>query len=122
LNELYGKLRKNFGCLYKLIETISSIDMLQSFAHVAMLYEYVRPEFGETLAIKNSNHPILLKISKEPPITNNIYISKEASFIILTGANMSGKSTYLRQIAMLQIMAQIGSFMQVYLVRQKHKA
>ena len=110
LNELFSKLRTNFGCLYKLIEAISTIDILQSFAHVAMLYEYIRPEYGDTLAIKNANHPILLKISKEPPITNNIYISKETSLVLLTGANMSGKSTYLRQIAMLQIMAQIGSF------------
>ena len=107
---MFQKLRKHFGCLYKLIESISMIDMLQSFAHVAILYEYIRPEYGDTLAIKNASHPILLKISKETPITNNIYLSNEASFIVLTGANMSGKSTYLRQIAMLQIMSQIGSF------------
>jgi DNA mismatch repair protein MSH4 len=110
LNELFQKLRKNFACLYKLIESISTIDMLQSFAHIAILYDYTRPEYGDTLAVKNASHPILLKISKESPITNNIYLSKETSFILLTGANMSGKSTYLRQIAMLQIMSQIGSF------------
>lgn len=68
----------------------------------------VRPEFTDTLAIKQGWHPILEKISVEKPIANNTYITEGSNFLIITGPNMSGKSTYLKQIALCQIMAQIG--------------
>ena len=111
MNELFQVLRKDFGCLYKLIECITLLDLLQSFAYNAFIRNYTRPEFGDTLALKDSFHPILQKMSKDDrPIPNNVYASKETSFVIITGANMSGKSTYLRQIAMLQIMSQCGSY------------
>lgn len=68
----------------------------------------VRPEFTDTLAIKQGWHPILEKISVEKPIANNTFITEGSNFLIITGPNMSGKSTYLKQIALCQIMAQIG--------------
>lgn len=69
----------------------------------------VRPEFTDTLAIKNGRHPILERIGRQEPVSNNTYISEGSNFIILTGPNMSGKSTYLKQVALCQIMAQIGN-------------
>ncbi|GAB5575192.1 mutS protein homolog 4 isoform X1 [Prionailurus iriomotensis] len=69
-----------------------------------------RPEFTDTLAIKQGWHPILEKISVEKPIANNTFITEGSNFLIITGPNMSGKSTYLKQIALCQIMAQIGSY------------
>lgn len=68
----------------------------------------VRPEFTDTLAIKQGRHPILERISGQQHISNNTYISEGSNFLIITGPNMSGKSTYLKQVALCQIMAQIG--------------
>lgn len=68
----------------------------------------VRPEFTDTLAIKQGRHPILERMAGQQPISNNSYISEGSNFVIITGPNMSGKSTYLKQVALCQIMAQIG--------------
>ena len=68
----------------------------------------VRPEFTDTLAIKQGRHPILERMALQQPVSNNSYISEGSNFVIITGPNMSGKSTYLKQVALCQIMAQIG--------------
>lgn len=68
----------------------------------------VRPEFTDTLAIKQGRHPILERIVGQQPVSNNSYISEGSNFVIITGPNMSGKSTYLKQVVLCQIMAQIG--------------
>ncbi|GCC35757.1 hypothetical protein chiPu_0014245 [Chiloscyllium punctatum] len=108
--KLLSEIYKHIHCLYKLSDAVSMLDMLLSFAHTCTLSDYVRPEFTDTLAIKQGQHPILEKISMEKPVANNTYISDENNFVIVTGPNMSGKSTYLKQIALCQIIAQIGSF------------
>ncbi|XP_064310871.1 mutS protein homolog 4 isoform X7 [Phalacrocorax carbo] len=104
LNEIY----EHIHCLYKLSDIVSMLDMLLSFAHACTLSDYVRPEFTDTLAIKQGWHPILEKIAMEKPVSNNTYLTEGNNFVIITGPNMSGKSTYLKQIALCQIMAQIG--------------
>ncbi|NWI25091.1 MSH4 protein, partial [Sula dactylatra] len=106
LNEIY----EHIHCLYKLSDIVSMLDMLLSFAHACTLSDYVRPEFTDTLAIKQGWHPILEKIAMEKPVSNNTYLTGGNNFVIITGPNMSGKSTYLKQIALCQIMAQIGSY------------
>ncbi|NXF94883.1 MSH4 protein, partial [Eubucco bourcierii] len=106
LNEIY----EHIHCLYKLADIVSMLDMLLAFAHACTLSDYVRPEFTDTLAIKQGWHPILEKIAVEKPVSNNTYLTEGNNFVIITGPNMSGKSTYLRQIALCQIMAQIGSY------------
>ncbi|KAF4790228.1 mutS 4 [Turdus rufiventris] len=106
LNEIY----EHIHCLYKLSDIVSMLDMLLSFAHACTLSDYVRPEFTDTLAIKQGWHPILEKIAMEKPVANNTYLTEGNNFVIITGPNMSGKSTYLKQIALCQIMAQIGSY------------
>ncbi|KAH8548819.1 muts 4 [Umbelopsis sp. PMI_123] len=72
--------------------------------------EYVRPEFSDTLAIKSGRHPIRERLSCNQFIPNDVFASDTTNFQNVTGPNMSGKSTYLRTIAMLVIMAHIGSF------------
>ncbi|XP_052009228.1 mutS protein homolog 4 [Xyrauchen texanus] len=106
LSEVY----EHIHCLYKLSDAVSLLDMLLSLAHACTVSDYVRPEFTDTLAIKQGRHPILERISGQQPISNNSYISEGSNFVIITGPNMSGKSTYLKQVALCQIMAQIGSF------------
>ncbi|XP_063284105.1 mutS protein homolog 4 [Pelobates fuscus] len=108
--KLLSEIYEHIHCLYKLADTVSMLDLLLSFAHACTLSDYVRPEFTDTLAIKQGWHPILEKISLGKPICNNTYITEGSNFLFLTGPNMSGKSTYLKQIALCQIMAQIGSF------------
>ncbi|XP_072505981.1 mutS protein homolog 4 isoform X3 [Notamacropus eugenii] len=108
--QLLSEIYEHIHCIYELSDIVSMLDMLLSFAHACTLSEYVRPEFTDTLAIKLGWHPVLEKISMERPVANNTYITEGNNFIIVTGPNMSGKSTYLKQIALCQIMAQIGSF------------
>ena len=110
VTELMNEIRDHIGCLYKLTECVAMVDMLVAFAHSCTVSEYVRPEFTDTLAIKQGRHPILEKISMENSVPNNAYASEGCNFLIITGPNMSGKSTYLCQIALMQILAQIGSF------------
>lgn len=65
----------------------------------------VRPEFTDTLAVKQGLHPVLDRImGHNPPTPNSIYASSETNFNIITGPNMSGKSTYLKQVALLQVL------------------
>ncbi|XP_040264757.1 mutS protein homolog 4 [Bufo bufo] len=108
--KLLSEIYEHIHCLYKLSDTVSMLDMLLSFANICTFSEYVRPEFTDTTAIKQGWHPILEKIARGKPVSNDTFISEGNNFIILTGPNMSGKSTYLKQIALCQIMAQIGSF------------
>uniref|UniRef100_A0A8C5R1I9 MutS protein homolog 4 n=1 Tax=Leptobrachium leishanense TaxID=445787 RepID=A0A8C5R1I9_9ANUR len=108
--KLLSEIYEHIHCLYKLSDTVSMLDMLLSFAHACTLSDYTRPEFTDTMAIKQGWHPILEKISLGKPISNNTFITEGGNFLILTGPNMSGKSTYLKQTALCQIMAQIGSF------------
>ncbi|XP_061107602.1 mutS protein homolog 4 [Conger conger] len=108
--ELLSTVHEHVHCLYKLSDAVSMLDMLLSLANACTISDYVRPEFTDTLAIKNGRHPILERISGQQSVSNNSYISEGSNFIIITGPNMSGKSTYLKQVALCQIMAQIGSF------------
>eukprot|EP00049_Salpingoeca_infusionum_P014829 m.282526 g.282526 ORF g.282526 m.282526 type:complete len:277 (+) comp15755_c0_seq44:2637-3467(+) len=72
----------------------------------------VRPKFSETTtAIKSSMHPILaLSQQQHAPVPNDVYLSRDTNFVIISGPNMSGKSIYLRQVALLQVMAQLGCY------------
>ncbi|XP_063040064.1 mutS protein homolog 4 [Engraulis encrasicolus] len=110
VSKLLTVVHDHIHCLYKLSDAVSILDMLLSLANACTINKYVRPEFTDTLAIKNGRHPILESMSGEQPVSNNTYISDGSNFIILTGPNMSGKSTYLKQVALCQIMVQIGSF------------
>jgi len=111
ISELMKSIVDQIGCLYKLAECVSTLDMLVSFAHAHTLSDWVRPEFTDTLAIKQGRHPILDKMATSvPAVPNDVYASDVSNYIIVTGPNMSGKSTYLRKIALLQVMAQCGCF------------
>ena len=98
----------------KLQETakiISEIDVLQSFATIAEINNYVRPEITENeIYIKESRHPVVEKVINNEFVTNDIIMDKDTNILLITGPNMAGKSTYMRQMAIIAIMAQIGSF------------
>ncbi|KAM9801441.1 mutS protein homolog 4 [Neosynchiropus ocellatus] len=110
VGRLLSTVHENIHCLYKLSEAVSMLDMLLSLANACTLSDYVRPEFTDTLAIKGGRHPILERMSGQQTVANNSFVSEGSNFVVITGPNMSGKSTYLKQVALCQIMAQIGSF------------
>jgi DNA mismatch repair protein MutS len=93
---------------------IAQIDALSSLAEVAVCYGYVRPTLTneDIIDIKGGRHPIVEQsIGSDNFIHNDAYLcNKDNQLIILTGPNMSGKSTYLRQVALIILLAQIGSF------------
>ncbi|KAF8543611.1 DNA mismatch repair protein Msh4 [Trichophaea hybrida] len=110
VNRLVENVGQEISGLFKVGEGIGMLDMLCSFAHLCTLQDYVRPEFTDTLAIKAGRHPIREKIHKVRYVPNDVYAAQQSRFQIVTGCNMSGKSTYLRSIALVAVMAQIGSF------------
>ncbi len=97
--------------LQEVAKIISEIDVLQSFATIAETNNYIRPEITEKeIYIKNSRHPVVEKVIDEQFVTNDIIMDKNTNILLITGPNMAGKSTYMRQMAIIAIMAQIGSF------------
>ncbi|KAL6046684.1 MutS protein msh4 [Balamuthia mandrillaris] len=113
IEDLLNKIRKHIGCLFKVSESIALLDMLASFAtYVSVSQTCVRPEFTDSgpLAIKQGRHPIAEKIYSDPFIPNDSYMTEASNVAIVTGPNMSGKSTYLRQVALLTIVAHIGCY------------
>ena len=93
---------------------ISEVDTLSSFAEIAHRYNYCQPEFTNerSLFIENGRHPLIEQIDPTVRfISNDTFLdSVEQQIMIITGPNMAGKSTYLRQVALITLMAQIGSF------------
>lgn len=110
VQSLIEEVRKEFGPLYKVAEGIAMLDMIVSFCQLCTIQDYVRPEFTNTLGIKSGRHPLREKFHKTRYVPNDVYASTESRFQIITGCNMSGKSTYIRSIALTQVIAQIGSF------------
>jgi len=91
---------------------ISEIDMLQSFSIISDTNKYIRPILTEEREIKiiNSRHPVVEKVLKDKYVENDIIMDKQTNVLLITGPNMSGKSTYMRQLAIIVIMAHIGCF------------
>ncbi len=109
---------KNFVA-QKLIEiqqtskAVSMLDVLCSFSIVSQKNRYVKPEMnnGQKLIIKNGRHPVVEVLLEDPFITNDTVLDDdENNMMIITGPNMAGKSTYMRQVAVIVLMAQIGCF------------
>ncbi|CAG7983078.1 unnamed protein product [Penicillium nalgiovense] len=96
--------------LFRVSEAIAMLDMLAAFAQLATNHEYIRPELTDTLAIKAGRHPIREQIRSSKFIPNDAYATPQTRFQIITGCNMSGKSTYIRSLALITVMAQIGCF------------
>lgn len=99
--------------LQRLAKAISTVDVLQSFASVAERYQYVRPILSQeqNLQIIDGRHPVVEKVlGHQEYIPNSIQMDKETLILLITGPNMSGKSTYMRQLALTVIMAQVGCF------------
>ena len=110
IQELIDNIREDVAPLFRISEGIAMLDMIASLAELVTTQEYRRPELTDTLAIRDGRHPIREKIYTEKFIPNDTYATQQSRFQIITGCNMSGKSTYIRSIALMQVMAQIGCF------------
>ena len=94
-------------------QAIATLDVLSGLAEVAQRNRYVRPTLNDsgTVRIAGGRHPVVeLVLHDEPFVPNDTLLSSQEAILVITGPNMSGKSTYLRQVALIVLMAQIGSF------------
>ena len=111
--EIRDKCKEYISILQKNAKVISEIDVLESFAYVSEKYNYVRPNLNSTNEIKiiSSRHPVVEKVLKDNEyVPNDIIMDKNTDILLITGPNMAGKSTYMRQLGIIAIMAQIGCF------------
>lgn len=109
--EIRTECKKYANLLQECSKLISELDMMQSFTKATSENNYVRPKLNteHILEIKNGRHPVL-DVSIDNYIPNNTILNKDTFIELITGPNMSGKSTYMRQVALISIMAQIGCF------------
>lgn len=110
IQKLIDAIREDIAPLFKISEAIALLDMMASFAQTVTTQNYTRPDLTPTLAIKSGRHPIHEKIHGDKYVPNDVYATPQSRFQIITGCNMSGKSSYIRSIALMTIMAQLGSF------------
>ena len=112
--EIREKISKQIERIQQTANTISTLDVLTSFAEVASDSNYVMPIINEDgeIDIKDGRHPVIEKMLPNGEfVANDTYLNGDTDrFAIITGPNMAGKSTYMRQVALISIMAQIGSF------------
>ena len=98
--------------LQKVAKVISEVDMLQAFSITSDLYKFTRPEITNERVLKlvECRHPVVEQVMKDKYIPNDIIMDKTTNILLITGPNMAGKSTYMRQCAITIIMAQMGCF------------
>ncbi|GAB4072647.1 DNA mismatch repair protein MutS [Barrientosiimonas marina] len=106
------QVKEHIPAIQYLAEVVSQIDVLQGFAAVSEANQYQRPRFSDQLlSIKNGRHPVVEQVVKDHAfVPNDIQLDRETDILLITGPNMSGKSTYMRQLALIVIMGQIGCF------------
>lgn len=115
---VFGEIRSFIATKLELIQrtaaAVSEVDTLCSFAQVSLENNYVKPEItmDSIVDIKDGRHPVIEQILLDHPFTpNDVYLDKSDNrLLIITGPNMSGKSTFMRQTAIIVLMAQIGCF------------
>jgi len=113
LKKISKKIVEEIKLLQKLAKGLAYVDVIASLADTATKNNYVCPKVvkGYDLDIKDGRHPIVEKlIVGEEYISNDISFDKERKIIVLTGPNMAGKSTYMKQVALIILMAQMGSY------------
>ena len=112
--EIREEISRNIKRLQKTSEVVSTLDVLTSFAQVAEDMNYCMPEVNSSgiIEIKNGRHPVIEKILGTGSfVENDTYLDRDDNRLsIITGPNMAGKSTYMRQVALITLMAQVGSF------------
>lgn len=110
--ELFDQLLPRLGELQLASMVLSELDVLTNLAERGESLHYVAPTFSlnRSINIKQGRHPVVENVLKAPFIANPVFLNEQRHLLIVTGPNMGGKSTYMRQIALITLMAHIGSF------------
>ena len=111
--EIRSRLADNIGRLKKLSAAIAMLDCVSAFASVSKERGYCKPSIlpeGEELKIVDGRHPVVEALAKERFVSNDTLFDEETRTMVITGPNMAGKSTYMRQVALIVLMAHIGCF------------
>lgn len=110
--ELRDQIKSYIPALQTLAEQISKIDCLLSFAMVSEENNYTKPVLNDEqqLRIREGRHPVVEQVMKEMFVPNDIQMDESTDILLITGPNMAGKSTYMRQVALMIIMNQVGCF------------
>ena len=113
-SQLREMIRSKISEIQETARALATVDVLTSLAIVAYKYNYIRPELnnGGEIKITDGRHPVVERLlEKEIFVPNNVNLNNsDESMIVITGPNMAGKSTYMRQVALLVLMTQMGSF------------
>ena len=111
--EIRDTIKKSISKIQEVADIISEIDVLCSYAVVSEENNYIKPIFNndKIIDIKDARHPVIEKVLIDNEfVSNDINMNKDDTIMLITGPNMAGKSTYMRQMAVIAIMAQIGCF------------
>ncbi len=111
-DELFDLLLPHLSQLQLASLALSELDVLVNLAERAETLNYVAPQFSDEIGIKieNGRHPVVEQVLKDPFIANPVNLNQQRHLLIITGPNMGGKSTYMRQTTLITLMAYIGSF------------
>jgi DNA mismatch repair protein MutS len=111
-DELFDRISPHLGALQESAEAISELDVLLNFAERAYTLQWCKPELAQSriLHIKQGRHPVVEQYQTAPFVPNDINMHNQRNMLLITGPNMGGKSTYMRQIALITLLAHIGSF------------
>ena len=112
-NDVRNKVKEYIKDLQDISKVISEIDVLQSLSYVSSTNNYVRPKLNNDRSLKiiDNRHPVVEKVlTNTEYVSNDIIMDNDTNILLITGPNMAGKSTYMRQLAITVIMAQIGCF------------
>lgn len=111
--ELREEIKRYIHELKMIARNIATLDVLQNFSEVSVKNNYVQPSFSNerVLDLVDARHPVVEQVmSKSDYVPNDCHLDDQSFIYLITGPNMSGKSTYMRQVALISIMAQMGSF------------
>lgn len=114
--ELFIKIREKvkeyIPSLQKISEVLSELDVILSFTVIAENNNFIKPKITDkrNISIKNGRHPVVEAVQKKEYVPNDVIMNERTNILLITGPNMSGKSTYMRMIAIIVILNQIGSF------------
>jgi len=118
--EIRAQLAQAVPRIQKTAQAVAMLDVLQSLAAVAYEFGYTRPQINSNgkIYLKDGRHPVIEKIMKQSFVPNDVTLDmKENNLLLITGPNMAGKSTYMRQVGLIVIMAHIGSFVPASIAR-----
>jgi DNA mismatch repair protein MutS len=111
--EFLGRLDRHIAAIHRVARAIGEADALLTFAHLAQSRGYVRPTVDDSsaLVVRDGRHPVLDRMLGERFVPNDVELDADAGrLLVLTGPNMSGKSTYMREVGLIVVLAQAGSF------------